>query len=68
MRAEPVASLYAEGRVLHAGHFAELEEQMLTFGSKGLTGNKSPERLDALVWAITELASGALSAPNIRLL
>lgn len=55
LRAEPVAALYAEGRVAHAGRFDELEEQMCAFGTDGRAGGRSPDRLDALVWAITDL-------------
>lgn len=55
LRAEPVAALYAEGRVAHAGRFDELEEQMCVFGADGRAGGRSPDRLDALVWAITDL-------------
>ena len=68
VRAEPVAALYEQGRVHHVGAFAELEKQMCRFVAAKSGGIKSPDRLDALVWAITELASGAPSAPNIRLL
>lgn len=50
VRAEPIAALYAEGRVVHVGHFKELEGQMLSFGAGGLAGGRSPDRLDALVW------------------
>lgn len=55
LRAEPVAALYAEGRIAHAGRFEELEEQMCAFGVDGRAGGRSPDRLDALVWAITDL-------------
>ncbi len=55
VRAEPVAALYAQGRVRHAGLFAELEDEMCDFGLDGLSGGRSPDRLDALVWAITAL-------------
>ena len=55
LRAEPVAALYAEGRVVHVGHFPELEDQMCDFGADGLVGGRSPDRLDALVWALTDL-------------
>lgn len=54
-RAEPVAALYAAGRVRHVGAFTELEDEMCNFGVDGLAGNRSPDRLDALVWAISEL-------------
>lgn len=56
LRAEPVAALYEQRRVHHAGYFAILESQMCNF--TGSDGEKSPDRLDALVWAITELADG----------
>jgi phage terminase large subunit-like protein len=51
-RAEPIAALYEQQRVHHVGAFPQLEDQMSTFapGSAG-----SPDRLDALVWALTEL-------------
>ncbi|MBL8564748.1 MAG: DNA-packaging protein [Hyphomicrobiaceae bacterium] len=55
VRAEPVAALYAEGRVAHAGRFDALEEQMAAFGSDGRASGRSPDRLDALVWALTDL-------------
>lgn len=53
-RAEPVAMLYEQGRVKHVGAFAELEDEMTSFGGVGVKG-RSPDRLDALVWAVTEL-------------
>lgn len=55
LRAEPVAALYAEGRVTHVGRFDALEEQMCAFGADGRSGGRSPDRLDALVWALTDL-------------
>ena len=68
LRAEPVAALYAEGRVAHIGHFAELEQQMLGFGAGGLPGGRSPDRLDALVWALTDLMLEQKPLPGIRML
>lgn len=53
VRAEPVSALYEQGRVKHLGSFPELEDQMRAFGSNDMSG--SPDRVDALVWAITEL-------------
>lgn len=54
VRAEPVAALYEQQRVLHVGAFEALEDQMCSF--TGLAeGPGSPDRLDALVWALTEL-------------
>ena len=56
LRAEPVAALYAQGRVKHVGRpLVELEDQMCDFGLDGLSSGRSPDRLDALVWAVTEL-------------
>ncbi len=52
-RAEPVAALYEQKRVHHVGTFEELEDQLC--GWEPNTGQRSPDRLDALVWAITEL-------------
>ena len=52
-RAEPVAALYEQGRVHHAGAFNELEDEMCMFTPLGFDG--SPNRVDALVWAVTEL-------------
>ena len=54
VRAEPVAALYEKGRVHHVGEFPLLEEEMISF-SPGNSRN-SPDRMDALVWALTELA------------
>ncbi len=52
-RAEPVAALYEQGRVHHVGMFPQLEDQMCQW--EPLMGQKSPDRIDALVWALTEL-------------
>lgn len=54
LRAEPISALYEEGRVHHVGHFPELESEMISFTGK--PGEKSPNRLDGLVYAITELS------------
>lgn len=55
IRAEPVSALYEQGRVHHVGFFADLEDQLCEWEP----GDRSPDRLDALVWAITELMLGA---------
>ena len=68
LRAEPVAALYAEGRISHVGRFKELEAQMLSFGASGLSKGRSPDRLDALVWSLTELMLGQRPLPGVRLL
>jgi phage terminase large subunit-like protein len=54
-RAEPIAALYEQGRVSHIGTFAHLEDEMVNFGPNGMAGDASPDRVDALVWALTEL-------------
>ncbi len=66
LRAEPVAALYSEGRVAHVGEFPELERQMCDFAADGLSNGKSPDRLDALVWALTELMLTSTRKPLIR--
>lgn len=67
LRAEPVAYLYAQGRVHHVGAFAALEDEMLDFGPDGLsTPGRSPDRLDALVWALSELTGGQALPPRLR--
>lgn len=58
IRAEPVASLYEQGRVSHVGSFADLEDQMCLFTTDGYMGKDSPDRVDALVWAVSELMLG----------
>lgn len=66
LRAEPVAALYEQGRVRHVGAFPALEDEMADFGPGGLTSGRSPDRLDALVWAVTALALQARGAPRVR--
>ena len=67
VRAEPVAALYAQCKVRHAGVFPALEDQMCAFGPDGLSGGRSPDRLDALVWAVTALAlTGEAGTPRVR--
>lgn len=50
-RAEPVAALYEQGKISHVGDFSKLEDQLCSW----VPGDKSPDRLDALVWGFTEL-------------
>jgi len=66
LRAEPVAALYQQGRVRHTGRFGELEDEMCDFGPNGLSSGRSPDRVDALVWAITELLPDWSARPRIR--
>lgn len=55
VRAEPIAALYEQGKVSHVGMFPDLEDQMCNFTSSGFVGEGSPDRADAMVWALTEL-------------
>ncbi len=55
VRAEPIASLYQQGRIRHVGNFAELENQMTQMTQEGFQGEGSPDRVDALVWAFSDL-------------
>jgi phage terminase large subunit-like protein len=66
-RAEPVAALYEQGRVVHCGAFPALEEEMMALGSE-TPGGKSPDRADALVWALTHLLLAGKTQPRLRAL
>ncbi len=68
LRAEPVAALYEQGRVRHRGSFPALEDEMCDFGPGGLSTGRSPDRLDALVWAVTHLALTPKGRPRVRAL
>lgn len=69
-RAEPVAALYEQGRVTHLRGVQRLEEQMCQMGRNGYQGKGSPDRVDALVWAVTEAmlepARSYRAAPRVR--
>ncbi|HEY8595627.1 MAG TPA: terminase family protein [Devosiaceae bacterium] len=65
VRAEPVAALYARGLVSHAEGLTELEDEMCAFGLDGLADGHSPDRVDALVWALTELVLDR-NEPRVR--
>ena len=67
-RAEPVAALYEAGRVRHLGLFGALEDQLCgLMAGGGYEGpGRSPDRADALVWALTELMLKPRSAPRVR--
>ena len=70
LRAEPVAMMYQQGKVKHVDPPMEsLEDEMCDFGMSGLSSGGSPDRLDALVWAVTELtARSARREPRVRIL
>lgn len=65
VRAEPVAALYANGRVAHRPGLTALEDEMCAFGADGLAEGHSPDRVDALVWALTELMP-VVAVPRVR--
>jgi phage terminase large subunit-like protein len=66
LRAEPVAALYEQERVRHVGAFPELEDEMCTLTPAGLPNGRSPDRVDALVWALTELMLRRVARPRVR--
>lgn len=69
-RAEPVQALYEQGKVVHCGVFEALEDQMCLMGPAGYQGRGSPDRLDALVWALHDamLEPAQWQRPQIRAL
>jgi len=58
VRAEPFSALYEQGKVRHVGIFRELEDELTAFSTAGYVGERSPNRADALVWALTEIFPG----------
>ena len=60
VRAEPVSALYEQGKVRHVGFLRDLEDELMAFTTGGFMGELSPNRADALVWAITELFPGVI--------
>ena len=68
LRAEPVSVLYAQDRVRHVGALPELEDELCDFGPGGLSNGRSPDRMDALVWALTELMLRERREPRVRVL
>lgn len=69
-RAEPISALYEAGRVAHAGAFPDLEDELagLQAGGGYAGPTRSPDRADALVWALTELMLGDARRPGLRTL
>lgn len=58
VRAEPIAALYEQNRVTHLAGMAALEDECCNFTNGGYVGDSSPNRADALIWALTELSGG----------
>ena len=63
-RAEPIVSLYEQGRIHHVGVFPDLEDQLCSWDPS--TGEESPDRLDATVWLFTELLVNQVSIGSMR--
>ena len=55
VRAEPFSALYEQGKIRHVGIFREREDELAGFSTFGYTGSGSPNRADALIWALSEL-------------
>ena len=71
LRAEPVAALYEQGKVRHLRGLGKLEDQMCQMTAQGFKGRGSPDRVDALVWALYELMlepAAHYTNPRVRLL
>jgi phage terminase large subunit-like protein len=66
-RALPVAALYEQGRVRHVGALSQLEDQMCAFTNE-VNAARSPDRVDALVWALSELSETGRGEPRVRVL
>lgn len=65
VRAEPVAALYEQGRVFHCGEFPQLEEELMALGAE-TAPTRSPDRADALVWAVSRLLLNVGEGPRLR--
>lgn len=59
VRADPIAQLYEQGRVEHVAGLGDLEDQCCNMSPAGYHGERSPDRVDALVWALSELSQGS---------
>lgn len=66
VRAEPVSALYNQGKIHHVGYYPELEDQMCASTLGGYMGLRSPDRMDALVWAIFALFKGLTQSEESR--
>jgi phage terminase large subunit-like protein len=65
VRAEPIAALYEQGKVTHSEAFPDLEDQMCSFTPES---GESPDRMDALVWALTHLMGAGGSEGSFSLI
>ncbi len=65
LRAEPFSSLYDQNKVHHVGHFPELEDQLCDMTTGGYMGDRSPDRVDWLVWGLTDLFPGLVRRAKV---
>lgn len=63
-RAEPIAALFDQGKVVMAGSFPELEDQLYAMTTAGYVGDKSPDRADAMVWGLASIFPGLTRKEN----
>lgn len=68
VRAEPISALYDNGQVRHVGFLRDLEDELSGFTTNGYVGERSPNRADALVWAITELFPGIVAPTKSQII
>ena len=66
VRAEPIGALYEIGKVRHVGYLRELEDELAAFSTYGYTGDKSPNRADAAIWALSELFPGIVKPKPVE--
>ena len=55
VRAEPISALFEAGKIRMAGYFAGMEDELCSFTSHGYVGDNSPNRADAMIWAMSDL-------------
>jgi phage terminase large subunit-like protein len=61
-RAEPFSALYEQGKVRHVGYLSDLEDELAGFSTFGYTGERSPNRADAAIWALASLFPSIVSS------
>lgn len=64
VRAEPFSALYEQGKIRHVGILAKLEDELCALSTTGYTGNGSPNRADAAIWALAELFPAIVAGPK----
>ena len=66
VRAEPYSALYEQGKIRHVGLLPSLEDELCAFSTVGYTASGSPNRADALIWALSELFPGIIAGRRTR--